>query len=195
MRGVEQGTREQFEGWTGLGTAAALAPEASFPKYRASRGVETVTVVGDETPIPIAPRVVVELVRTGEPAFYAGPVREATDVFRMFRTHASAWDREHFFTVALDTKHRVVGVEHTATGTLAACLVHPREVLKSLILQNASAFITVHNHPSGDATPSSEDIKLTKRLQEAARLVGITYLDHVVVTGSTHASIRPENVA
>ncbi len=68
-----------------------------------------------------------------------------------------------------------------SVGTLDASLVHPREVLKGLLLSNSAACIVAHNHPSGDPTPSQEDIALTRRLYDACQLVGVPVLDHVII--------------
>jgi len=76
----------------------------------------------------------------------------------MVREQAESWDREHFLTVALDGKGRAIGYEEVSIGSLTASLVHPREVFKALFLVNAASFIVVHNHPSGDPTPSPEDL-------------------------------------
>ncbi|MEO7436415.1 MAG: JAB domain-containing protein [Candidatus Binatia bacterium] len=79
----------------------------------------------------------------------------------------------------------MVGIDEVATGASRSCLVHPREVLKSAILANASAIIAAHNHPSGDVTPSAADRCVTKRLSEAGNLLGIPFLDHLIVSGTT----------
>lgn len=111
----------------------------------------------------------------------AAPIRSAADVFRLLGPSARSWDREHFVTVLLDGKGRVIGVDEVSVGTVTAALVHPREILKTLILANAVSFIVAHNHPSGDPTPSNEDVALTRRLKAAGELMGIRLLDHVVI--------------
>ena len=82
----------------------------------------------------------------------------------------------------LNTKHRLIGVHVVSVGTLDASLVHPRDVFKAAYLSNASALILVHNHPSGDPTPSGEDRALSDRLRQAGELLGVTLLDFVIVT-------------
>jgi DNA repair protein RadC len=81
----------------------------------------------------------------------------------------------------LDAKHRLIGINIVSIGSLSLSIVHPREVFKALILMNAAAWICAHNHPSADVTPSREDLALTKRLREAADLLGITLLDHLIL--------------
>lgn len=90
-------------------------------------------------------------------------------------------DREVFFVMCLNTKNHVIAVHRCHVGSLNASIVHPREVFKSAILNNAASVIVAHQHPSGDITPSMEDINVTKRLAEAGRLLGIEVLDHLVV--------------
>lgn len=91
-------------------------------------------------------------------------------------------DREAFFVMCLNTKNHVVAVHRCHIGSLNASIVHPREVFKSAILNNAASVIVAHQHPSGDITPSMEDINVTKRLAEAGKLLGIEVLDHLVVS-------------
>lgn len=90
-------------------------------------------------------------------------------------------NQEEFLIVTLDTKHHATGVVRITRGTLDASLVHPREVFRAAIKASASAVLLVHNHPSGDPTPSREDHAVTKRLTAAGNIVGITVLDHIVV--------------
>lgn len=83
--------------------------------------------------------------------------------------------------MCLNTKNNVVAVHRCHVGSLNASLVHPREVFKSAILNNAASVIVAHQHPSVDISPSKEDINVTKRLVEAGKLLGIEVLDHLVV--------------
>ena len=89
-------------------------------------------------------------------------------------------DQERFVVACLDTKHRVQSVVLVTIGTLDASLVHPREVFKPAIVEGSSAIVLSHNHPSGDPTPSREDIQVTNRLTEAGELLGIRVLDHII---------------
>ena len=90
-------------------------------------------------------------------------------------------DREHFVVLCLDTKNNVNALNTVSVGTLNSSLVHPREVFKAAILANSNAIILSHNHPSGDPTPSREDLEITKRLVEAGNIMGIEVIDHVVI--------------
>ena len=88
--------------------------------------------------------------------------------------------REHFVAIYLDGRHRPIADSVVSIGTATASLVHPREVFQPAIAVGACALLIGHNHPSGDVTPSAEDLDLTRRLAEAGRLLGVTLLDHVI---------------
>ena len=107
-----------------------------------------------------------------------------------FQGLAHSGVQEEFHIVTLSTKHLPINTHLITRGTLDASLVHPREVFRPAIRDSASAVILVHNHPSGDATPSGEDHRVTERLTEAGRLIGITVLDHIVVASEGCVSIR-----
>lgn len=123
----------------------------------------------------------------------AEPVRVRPKPGKVLKTPRAVWlllkgepwvsdEREHFVLLALDGKHRLKKEILVSIGTLAMSLVHPREVFRPAIEEGAAGVIVVHNHPSGDPTPSAEDLQVTRRLEEAGKLLGIPLLDHVVVT-------------
>ena len=138
----------------------------------------------------LAPRVRLEMVRDADARYARAPIRQAADVFRFLREEVALWERERFLVLALDGRHRAIGLDEVSVGSLSASLVHPREVFKALILANAAAFILAHNHPSGDASPSKEDREITGRLKQAADLMGISLLDHIVLTAEGFHSFR-----
>ncbi|MBE3590492.1 MAG: DNA repair protein RadC [Firmicutes bacterium] len=121
-------------------------------------------------------------------------VARPEDVVRWLQPRLRDYDREHFVVVWLDTKHHVLGHETVSVGGLDAALAHPREVFKGAVLRSAAAVILAHNHPSGDPTPSADDIDLTRRLAEAGRLLGIEVLDHIVIGGHRFVSLRERGV-
>ncbi len=88
---------------------------------------------------------------------------------------------EVFGMITLDTKNNITGYFEVSRGTINSSMVHPREVFKRAILQNASSVVFIHNHPSGEAEPSHEDIVLTNRLEECGRILGIKLLDHIII--------------
>lgn len=97
---------------------------------------------------------------------------------------------EKFGILALDTKNNVIGIHIISIGSLNASIVHPREVFKAAILNNACSIILFHNHPSGDVTPSNEDIETTKRLVESGKIMGITVFDHIIVGENNYCSMK-----
>jgi DNA repair protein RadC len=103
-------------------------------------------------------------------------------------------DREHFRVILLNTKNRVLGVETVSIGSLNSSLVHPREVFKSAVQRSAAGVILVHNHPSGDPTPSSEDIEITRRLSDAGRVIGIEVLDHIIIGDHLFVSFKEKGL-
>jgi len=90
--------------------------------------------------------------------------------------------KEHFVGLYLNARHELIHKELISIGTVNASIVHPRDVFAPAILHNATAVIVAHNHPSGDATPSPEDVDVTRRLKEAGRLLGISVLQHIIIT-------------
>lgn len=119
-----------------------------------------------------------------------GPrINSPQDVYRLVE-HLQDSDREQFLTICLNTKNEVLSIETTAIGTLTANLVHPREVFKTAVLQNAAGIIIVHNHPSGDTVPSEDDVKITKRLCECSKIMDIQLLDHVIVGNGSFKSLK-----
>ena len=103
----------------------------------------------------------------------------------LLREESRQQDVEQFRVVLLNTRRRLIGLETISQGTLDTLLVHPREVFKRAIAANASAVVLVHNHPSGDPTPSEADIKVTRDLIRAGQLLKIEVLDHVIIGRST----------
>lgn len=103
---------------------------------------------------------------------------------------------ERFGVLTLDAKHRVIGWDVVSVGTLDGTMVHPRDVFRVAVQQNAAAVIVTHNHPSGDPTFSPDDNAITQRLQSAGELMGISVLDHVVVGDEgRYASFKEQAVA
>ena len=103
----------------------------------------------------------------------------------LLREENRPYDVEHFQVVLLNTRRRLIRVDHISRGTLDTILVHPREVFKTAIAANAAALVLAHNHPSGDPTPSEADIKVTRDLIRAGQLLKIEVLDHVIIGRAT----------
>ena len=108
-------------------------------------------------------------------------IRSPSDAASLAWDRLREVDREHLLVLLLDTKIRVIGINTVSIGTLDCSLVHPREVFKPAIIGNAASIILAHNHPSGDPMPSHEDRRVTERLVQAGKILGIEVLDHVIV--------------
>jgi DNA repair protein RadC len=130
----------------------------------------------------LLPRYKIMLVKEPEAVFTSYPrYGNSRELFEAFREEFSALDREQFFMITLDSKNRTIGYHTISVGSLSSSIVHPREVFKPAILENAAAVVFLHNHPSGDPAPSREDRECTNRLAAAAKILGIRVLDHVIL--------------
>ena len=114
---------------------------------------------------------------------YTAPVQ----VFEMFKFMMEE-TKEVFLTLHLDGKNRIICLDLVSIGSLNQSIVHPREVFKTACLSNAAALILIHQHPTGDPVPSSEDIAITRRLKEAGEIMGIKVLDHIIVGDGQYLS-------
>lgn len=116
------------------------------------------------------------------------------DVANLLMAEMSRYDREYFKALCLNTKNQVISIETVSIGSLSASIVHPRELFKNPIKRSSAALILVHNHPSGDPTPSTEDIEVTQRLCEAGKILGIEVLDHIIIGDRKFVSLREKGI-
>lgn len=119
-----------------------------------------------------------------------GTVKTPRDIARLFIDEMRHYDREHFKAALLNTKNQLLKVVTISIGSLNASIVHPREILKPAISTSAASIILVHNHPTGDPTPSKEDIEFTNRFAKCGELMGIELLDHVIIGAGTYRSLK-----
>lgn len=98
--------------------------------------------------------------------------------------------KEHFLVLLLDVRNRVLAMPTISVGSLTASVAHPREIFREAIRYSAANMILIHNHPSGDPTPSREDVQLTKRMMKAGEIMGIPVLDHVIIAGDGFMSLK-----
>lgn len=117
-------------------------------------------------------------------------IRSPQDVYSLLSEDLRYLQKEHFVCLFLNTKNHVLAQETLSIGTLNASLVHPREVFLAAIRRSSASIICVHNHPSGDPTPSPEDIQMTRRLVEAGQIIGIDVLDHVIIGDRGYISLK-----
>ena len=140
------------------------------------------------------PKMTCKLVREGTMEAGSERVTSAHDVRDMLMEHMRSLDREHFIVILLNAKGKVIGITTVSIGSLDATVVHPREVLKPAFIGGAAKIIFVHNHPSGDPTPSNNDIEVTKRLKDASDIMGITLNDHVIIGDGCYFSFREKGL-
>lgn len=96
--------------------------------------------------------------------------------------------------IMLDTKNNIIGIKDVFKGSLNTSIVHPREIFKEAIKKSSSSIIICHNHPSGDPTPSKEDINITIRLKECSKIMGIDLLDHLIIGKDQYVSLKEKGI-
>lgn len=123
----------------------------------------------------------IKMIKEASFLYQTRTISSPNDAYEMIREQLEGLDREQFIIACLNTKNEPTNISVVAVGTLNKAIVHPREVFKTAILSNAASIIAFHNHPSGETTPSQQDIQLTNRLYEAGELLGIKLLDHLII--------------
>jgi DNA repair protein RadC len=159
-------------------------------------GMQRVAAEGESASGSMSERweAVLELARRvlSSPPPQSEPVRSAADVYERYRYRLADSPVEVFLVVQLDVKQRLSQDECVSVGILNGSLIHPREVFASAVAKRAASIVLVHNHPSGDPSPSTEDRVVTERLRSAGEIVGIPVLDHVIIGCSSFYSFREE---
>ena len=163
LRALARACAAELEAAAGMGPSKSAAVVAAFELGR---------------------RVAARRVRPGE------AVLSPRDVHRHFHPRLRDAAQERFVVVLLDGRHRFLREVTVSQGTLTASLVHPREVFRQALREAAAAILLVHNHPSGDPSPSREDVEITERLVRAGRILGVDVLDHVIVAEQGYVSLR-----
>ena len=121
-------------------------------------------------------------------------VRSSKDASVIFEKNLRGLNKEHFLIMMLNTKNYLIGVETVSIGSLNSSIVHPRELFQTAIRKSAAAIILAHNHPSGDATPSKEDIDVTTRIRNGGSLLGIDVIDHIIIGENCYYSFKEEKM-
>lgn len=121
-------------------------------------------------------------------------IRSPQDAANLVMSELRYQTREHFMALLLSTKNHVIARAIVSVGSLNASIVHPRELFREAIIYSAAAVILIHNHPSGDPTPSQEDITLTRQLVEAGSLLNISVLDHVIIGDGKYVSFKEKGI-
>ena len=112
------------------------------------------------------------------------------DAYEYIKSSLFGKETEHLYLIALNARNNIINKSLISVGTVNETLIHPREIIKIAVMHNAVSIILVHNHPSGEPYPSSEDVKVTQRLENACKIVGIGFTDHLIVCDNSFSSMR-----
>ena len=132
----------------------------------------------------------IKMVKESSFLYRTRQILSPNDAYEMIKEQLEGLDREQFIIACLNTKNEPTNITVVSVGSLNKAIVHPREVFKTAILSNAASIMAFHNHPSGETTPSQQDIQLTNRLYEAGELLGIKLLDHLIIGDGTFTSLK-----
>ena len=121
-------------------------------------------------------------------------IHSPNDVANLLGAEMALLDQEHLKVLLLDTKNRVTGIKGIYVGNVNSSIVRPAEVLRPAVRDNSASIIVVHNHPSTDPTPSPEDVAITRQIRESGDLLGITVLDHIILAGGRHVSLKDRSL-
>lgn len=168
LKGLAQASVEELSGVRGIGLAKAAQIKAAFEL--ASR-LEGYPESGDKP-----------------------QVKTPEDVVSLVRGRLKGKKKEYFLALLLDTRSQLIKIAEISIGSLDSSIVHPREVFKEAISASAASVIFVHNHPSGVAEASADDINLTKRLAKAGEIMGIDVLDHIIIGDDNCLSLKREEL-
>lgn len=128
--------------------------------------------------------------RLSKPTKKITSIKKPLDVFNLMMSDISFKKQEIFVVITLNSKNNIVSKKEIFKGSLNSSLVHPREVFKEALKDSAASIVVCHNHPSGDPTPSKEDIGVTKRIAECGKIMGIELLDHVIIGNNEYVSLK-----
>lgn len=116
------------------------------------------------------------------------------DAIELLKNSLPSDNKEYFYVLSFDVRNRLIGYDRISEGSLSASVVHPRETFESAIKKHAARIIVAHNHPSGDTSPSKEDINITKRLFDAGKILGIELIDHIIFSKTSYFSFKEKNM-
>lgn len=117
-------------------------------------------------------------------------IKSPQDVYAMLQPKIGHFTKEHFIVISCNTRNGIIATDTVSIGILNASLLHPREVFDTAICRHAASIVLVHNHPSGDPTPSDADIEITEKIYKAGVIIGIPVLDHIVIAKDSFSSLR-----
>lgn len=138
------------------------------------------------------PTLTIKMVKEADAAARYQTISQPLDVTGICRVFLQDAYREHLLVLLLDSKNHVIGINEVSVGDLSSSIANPREVFKAAVIAGAASIILCHNHPSGDPTPSKEDVGLTRRLMDAGKILGIEVLDHIIIGDNRHISLKEQ---
>ncbi|MCW5875643.1 MAG: DNA repair protein RadC [Anaerolineales bacterium] len=174
-----------------LGHFGGLAglQRADFAEVQSQHGLGEAKAATLKAAIELGRRLAVQ--EPGERPAISGPA----DAAALVQYEMAGLEQEHLRAILLDTRNKVIAIEEVSQGTLNSAQVRIAELFKAAIRRNAAALILVHNHPSGDPTPSADDIALTRQVREAGRLLEIEVLDHLIIGQGRYVSLKEQKLA
>ena len=168
LKGISSASIEDLSDVRGIGTAKAAQIKAAF-----------------------------ELGRRIDEYAYDPPKKAITnpdEAVKLVKNRLKDKKKEYFLAILLNSRNQPINVTQISVGSLDASIVHPREVFKEAISASAASVILVHNHPSGDAAPSDEDIQITKRFKESGEIIGINVFDHIIYADKNFISLKAQGI-
>lgn len=161
--------------------------EASIDELTAIKGIGLARATQLKAVFEIARRLLSQT-----PSYKSKEINSPKQVYRIFKSKLKDYHREHFYVIALNSRN--YSVAEISIGSLNSSIVHPREIFAQAIKHHAASIILAHNHPSGDPQPSKDDLKITERVYQAGKIIGIEVLDHIIITKSNFFSFKEKGL-
>ena len=162
--------------------------EASIEELQKVKGVGFATACKLKAALKLGEKTLVKSERYGQ------RIENPKDVYELFKNELGDKKKEHFKVLSLTSRNRIISIDGISIGTLTASLAHPREIFYPAIKNSAVSIILVHNHPSGDPTPSKNDIEITKKILKASKILGIELSDHLIIGENKFFSFKEKGL-
>ena len=167
--------------------------EASIEDLMKVRGIGFAKACQLAASFELSKRLIKENLEIEKERIKKDAVTKPEEIVKFIRSEIEDFSKENFFVVSFDVRNKVLGIDKSSGGTLSASLVHPRETFEKAIRRHAAQIIVAHNHPSGNPEPPEDDVRITKRLYESGKIMGIELLDHIVITKEGFCSMKDKN--
>lgn len=136
----------------------------------------------------------IRLVKEASTLWEYRKIQNPTDAYNLLKNFLSDFDKEKFLVVCLNTKNEPVNIHTVSIGCINKTMVKPMDVMKTAILSNCNKILIAHNHPSGDPSPSKDDISMTERIKNAGKILGIEIIDHIIIAGIKYYSFLEDQL-